>query len=148
MSPSPRPALKLGGVHTAARIVAGMGLSGADAVLKQLYEINKDLADQISDRIMPFETLATADTRSLQTLVREVESPLLMIALRGLSKTLRDPFLLCMSSRAREMFLDEMEALGPIRRSDVEAARSAIARCARLLSDQGRFALPHTGYLP
>lgn len=143
----PRPAIKLGGVHTAARIVAGMSLSGADAVLNQLYQLNKDLAEEISEQLMPFEQLGLADARSLQTLVREIEPTVLMIALRGLSKPLRDPFLNSLSSRARALFLDEMEQLGPIRRSDAEAARSAVARCARLLADQGRFVLPREGYI-
>ena len=144
----PRPTIKLGGIQTAARIVSGMSLSGADAVLNQLYEIDTSLAEQISDQIVPFEKLAIADARSLQTLVREIEPTVLMIALRGLSKPLRDPFLNSLSSRARALFLDEMEELGPIRRSDAEAARSAVARCARLLADQGRFTLPRDGYLP
>jgi flagellar motor switch protein FliG len=52
-----------------------------------------------------------------------------------------------MSSRAREMFIEEMEELGPIRRSDVEAARAAVARLAKLLADEGRFMLPQEGYI-
>ncbi len=140
-----RSAIKLGGIPTAARIVAGMDLSGADGVLNQLYALDADLAEQISDHIMPFEKLAQADTRSLQVLVREIESGVLMIALKGLAKPLRDPFLNSMSSRARALFIDEMEEMSPIRRSDVEAARAAVARCARLLSDQGQFVLPQEG---
>ena len=142
-----RPAIKLGGVSAAARIVRAMGLSGADAVLGQLRQLNADLAEQISDQIMPFDVLATADARSLQTLVREIDSPVLMIALRGLSKQHRDAFLGSMSIRARALFVEEMEELGPIRRSDVEAARTVIARSARQLSDQGRFVLPEAGYV-
>jgi flagellar motor switch protein FliG len=141
----PRPTIKLGGIHTAARIVSGMSLSGADAVLNQLYEIDTSLAEQISDQIVPFEKLAIADARSLQTLVREIEPTVLMIALRGLAKNFRDPFLNSMSSRAKALFLEEMEAMGPIRRSDVEAARAAVTRCARNLAEQDRFALPQAG---
>lgn len=145
---SPRRTIKLGGIQTATRIVAGMGLSGADAVLRQLHRLDRDLAEQINDQIMPFDRLASADTRSLQTLVREIDSPVLMIALRGLPKKLRDPFLYSMSSRARAIFIEEMEALGPIRRNDAEAARTVVARLARLMSDQGRFVLPQEGYIP
>jgi flagellar motor switch protein FliG len=88
-----------------------------------------------------------AEPRSLQILVREIDSSALIIALRGLSKKIRDPFLQSMSSRAREVFIEEMEELGPIRRSDVEAARAAVARLARLLADEGRFMLPQEGYI-
>lgn len=144
---SPRHTIKLGGIQTATRIVAGMDLSGSDAVLRQLHQLDRELAEQISDQIMPFDRLASADTRSLQTLVREIDSPVLMIALRGLPKKLRDPFLYSMSSRAREMFIEEMEHIGPVRRSDVEIARTAVARFARLMSDQGRFVLPREGYM-
>jgi len=77
----------------------------------------------------------------------EVDSPVLMIAMTGLSKQHRDPFLNGMSSRARALFVEEMAELGPIRRSDVEAARTVVARFARLMADQGRFALPQAGYV-
>jgi len=142
-----RSAIKLGGIDTAARIVGAMGVSGADAVLDQLHQLNADLAEQISDQIMPIEKVALADARSLQALVREVDSPVLMIAMTGLSKQYRDPFLNGMSSRARALFVEEMAELGPIRRSDVEAARTVVARFARLMADQGRFALPQAGYV-
>jgi len=142
-----RPAIKLGGVSTVARIVGAMGVSRADAVLGQLRQLDQDLAEQISDQIMPIEKVASADARSLQSLVREIDSAVLMIALRGLQKKQRDAFLGSMSSRARALFVEEMEELGPIRRSDVEAARTIVARVARLLADQGRFVPPEAGHV-
>lgn len=144
---SRRPVIKLGGIQTAAKIVAQMNLAGADTVLHQLYQLDEDIAEQISDQILPFDKLAIADARSLQILVREIDSSVLIIALKGLSKKIRDPFLQSMSSRARAIFIDEMEELGPIRLSDVEAARTAVVRFARLLADEGRFALPQEGYI-
>ena len=146
-SVSRRPIIKLGGIQTAAKIMAQMNQPGADTVLDQLYQLDEAIAEQISDQILPFDKLAIADARSLQILVREIDSSVLIIALRGLSKKIRDPFLQSMSSRAREMFIEEMEELGPIRRSDLEAARAAVARLAKLLADEGRFMLPQEGYI-
>jgi flagellar motor switch protein FliG len=70
-----------------------------------------------------------------------------LIALRGLSKKICDPLLQSMSNGSRGVFIEEMEELGLIRRSDVEAARAAVARLAKLLADEGRFMLPQEGYI-
>ena len=97
--------------------------------------------------MLPFERLAQTDSRSLQTLVREAEAQMLMLALAGAAKNTRDAFLGCLSSRARVHFIEEMSLIGPARRSDVEEARTCLSRLARELADQNRFTLPVDGYL-
>jgi flagellar motor switch protein FliG len=64
-----------------------------------------------------------------------------MVALKGADDVLKDKFLLNMSQRAREMFVEEMEAKGPIRLSEVEEARKQIVRSARKLADAGEMML-------
>jgi flagellar motor switch protein FliG len=73
--------------------------------------------------------------------MRNVPTELLMVALKGADDILKDKFLLNMSQRAREMFVEEMEAKGPMRLSEVEEARKQILRTARRLSDAGEMML-------
>ena len=97
--------------------------------------------------MLPFERLAQADSRSLQTLVREARLRMLMLALAGAAKDTRDAFFGCLSSRARPA-QEEMSLMGPLWRSDVEEARKILTRLARELADQDRSsAMPVDGYV-
>ena len=118
-----------------------------DSVLGDLTSLDRKLAQRVIDAMIRFEELAEADSRSLQTLVRNVDASTLMMALVGLTRPVRGAFLNSMSRRARGRFLDDMDNMGAIRRSDIEAARKEITRIARRLSNENRFALPSTGYI-
>ena len=139
--------IKIGGVAVAAGILSHLKVTTADEVATDLLQRDPGLAQQILDEMLPFERLVQADSRSLQTLVREAEAQKLMLALAGAAKDTRDAFLGCLSSRARMHFIEEMSLMGPARRSDVEEARKCLSRLARELADQGRFTLPVDGYI-
>ena len=139
--------LKLGGVNTAARIMNLVRVSEMDSVLGDLTSLDQELAQRVIDAMIRFEELAEADSRSLQTLVRNVDGSTLMMALVGVQRPVRDAFLKSMSCRARGRFLDDMDNMGAIRQSDIEAARKEITRIARRLSNENRFALPSAGYI-
>ena len=139
--------IKLGGVAAAAGILSRLKVDTADEVAMDLKQRDEELAQQVLDEMLPFERLAQTDSRSLQTLVREAEAQMLMLALAGAAKDTRDAFLGCLSSRARMHFMEEMSLMGPARRSDVEQARTCLSRLARELADQDRFTLPVDGYI-
>ncbi len=139
--------IKLGGVAVAAGILSRLKVDTVDEVVTDLKQLDEELAQQVLDKMLPFERLAQTDSRSLQTLVREAEAQMLMLALAGAAKDTRDAFLGCLSSRARVHFMEEMSLMGPARRSDVEAARKFLSRLARELADQDRFTLPVDGYI-
>ncbi|MDA0630052.1 MAG: hypothetical protein O2981_01600 [Proteobacteria bacterium] len=122
-------------------------VSEMDSVLGDLTSLDQELAQRVIDAMIRFEELAEADSRSLQTLVRNVDGSTLMMALVGVQRPVRDAFLKSMSCRARGRFLDDMDNMGAIRRSDIEAARKEITRIARRLSNENRFALPSAGYI-
>jgi len=82
---------------------------------------------------------------STQVLMRNIESDILMIALKGADDMVKDKFLSNMSSRAADMFLDDMEAKGPMRIKEVEEAQKDILKTARRLSDSGEMMLPGRG---
>jgi len=139
--------IKLGGVATAARILNRVKVSQADHLLSDLSGLDAALASRVIDEMTRFEELASADSRSLQMLVREADAETLMMALIGCQKPVRDAFLSSMSIRARERFLDDMDNIGVTRRSDIESARKEIVRCARRLSEESLFALPSEDYV-
>ena len=92
-----------------------------------------------------FDNLSGVDNRSVQVLMRSVEPEMLMTALKGADEIVKEKFLGNMSQRAKIMFLDDMEAKGPIRITDVEDAQKAIMRIARKLSDSGDLVLAGRG---
>ena len=139
--------IKLGGVAAAAGILSRLKVDTADEVATDLKQRDEELAQQVLDEMLPFERLVQTDSRSLQTLVREANAQMLMLALAGAAKDIRDAFLGCLSSRARVHLMEEMALMGPARRSDVEEARKILTRLARELADQDRFTLPTEGFI-
>jgi flagellar motor switch protein FliG len=92
-----------------------------------------------------FENLIDVDDRGMQTLLREVSSDQLLLALRGAPEGLRDKIFKNMSSRAAEMLRDDLEAAPPAKLSDVEASQKEILTVARRLSDAGEINLGGSG---
>lgn len=131
----------VGGVKAAAKIMNFVKSDVEQTMMRKLSSQNADLAQRIQDNMFAFENLEGSDNRSIQTLMRNVSTELLMVALKGADDILKDKFLLNMSQRAREMFVEEMEAKGPMRLSEVEEARKQILRTARKLSDAGEIML-------
>ena len=81
----------------------------------------------------------------MQTLLREVSSDQLLLALRGAPDQLKEKIFSNMSSRAAEMLKDDLEAAPPARLSDVEGAQKEILTVARRLADAGEIALGGSG---
>ena len=92
-----------------------------------------------------FDNLAELDDRSMQTLLREVSSETLVVALKGAEEALRERVFGNISKRAAEMLRDDLEAKGPVRLSEVEAAQKEILAIARRMSDAGEISLGGKG---
>lgn len=135
----------VGGVKAAAKIMNYVKTDIEQSMMKRLGEKDSDLAQRIQDNMFAFENLAGCDNRSIQTLMRNVASEQLMVALKGADDLVKDKFLSNMSARARDMFVDEMEGRGPLRLSEVEEAQKQILRTARRLSDAGEMMLSGRG---
>jgi len=138
-------ASSIGGVETAAKIMNFAKVDVESGVMSGVTKMDKELATQIQDRMLTFENMADIDNRSMQRLLRDVENDLLLSGLRGADEATKDKFLSNMSERARDLLLDDMEAKGPIRVSEVEAAQKAIMQIARKLSDDGEIMLAGAG---
>ena len=134
-----------GGVKTAAKIMNFVKVDLESEVMASLTQIDEDLTLQIQDSMFTFENLSMVDNRAIQVMMRNIDSDLLMIALKGASEETRDKFFDNMSQRAKAMFIDDMESKGPMRISDVEDAQKTIMRIARKLSDAGELVLAGRG---
>jgi flagellar motor switch protein FliG len=134
-----------GGVRTAAEILNFMGGALETSVIENVRTYDPDLAQNIIDEMFVFEDLLNVDDRSIQTILREVQSESLIVALKGASEGLREKIFKNMSSRAAEMLREDLEAKGPVRLSDVEAEQKEILKVVRRLSDEGQIALGGKG---
>lgn len=138
-------ASQLGGVKAAARIMNHTRTEVEQRILRDIRKDDKDLMQSIQDNMFVFDNLVKSDERSLQTLLRNVETEQLVLALKGADEVLRDKLLGCMSTRAAANVRDEMEAMGPVRLTDVQEAQKQIIAVARRLSDEGTIVLAGRG---
>jgi flagellar motor switch protein FliG len=108
-------------------------------------DYDPELAQKIQDEMFVFENLLDIDDRSIQLLLREVQSESLIIALKGTSEELREKIFKNMSQRAAEMLRDDLEAKGPVRVSEVEAEQKEILKIVRKLADEGQIVIGGAG---
>ena len=135
----------LGGVKKAADILNFVDGAVESKVIEMINEADEELSQQIQDNMFVFENLNDVDDRGMQTLLREVSSDQLLLALRGAPEELREKIFKNMSSRAAEMLKDDLEAAPPAKLSDVESAQKEILTVARRLSDAGEINLGGSG---
>lgn len=136
---------RLGGIRAAAEIVNMMSSAQEESVIKHVREHDEALAQKMIDEMFLFENLLELEDRSVQLLLKEVESESLIIALKGAPQELRDKFLKNMSQRAAEMLREDIEMRGPVRVSQVEAEQKGILLIVRRLADAGEIALGGKG---
>jgi flagellar motor switch protein FliG len=131
----------VGGLKTAADILNFVDTTVEAAIMERIKESEPDLGQSIEDLMFVFDNLIDIDDRSVQTLMREIQTDQLQLALKGADETLKEKFLRNMSQRAAEMMRDDLEAMGPVRLSDVEAAQKGILATARNLAEKGEIML-------
>ena len=135
----------LGGVKTAAEILNFMGSAAETSVLDAIREQDGDLAQKIADQMFTFDDLMKLDDRSVQVLLREVQSDSLIVALKGADPELRERIFKNMSQRAAETLREDLEAKGPVRMSEVETEQKEILKIVKRLADEGTIALSSGG---
>ncbi|MEL1264262.1 flagellar motor switch protein FliG [Pseudoxanthomonas putridarboris] len=131
----------IGGVKVAANILNFMDSGQDQAILGSITQVDADLGARIQDLMFVFDNLADLGDRELQALLREVPNDRLGLALRGADAKVREKITRNMSQRAAQILLEDMEARGPVRLSDVEGAQKEILAIVRRLADQGVISL-------
>lgn len=110
-------------------------------ILESLEEIDPDMAEDIRKMMFTFEDLCALDGRSIQMILREVNNDSLTVALKTATDEIKDKIFANMSNRAADMIKDDLEAMGPVRLSEVEAMQQTIVRIAMKLEEEGKIVL-------
>jgi flagellar motor switch protein FliG len=135
------PSSSLGGSKVAAEIMNNVESTLESEIMASIAEIDEDLAKELQDLMFVFENLVDIDDRGIQLLLREVASETLILALRGADEFMKDKIFGNMSKRASELLKDDLEALGPVRVSEVEAAQKEILAVARKMAESGEIVM-------
>ena len=135
----------VGGVKTAANILNFMETSIEAEIMDNIKEIDGDLGQSIQDLMFVFDNLLDVSDRDIQTILREISSESLVLALKGAEEELKEKIFRNMSKRAAEMLRDDLEAKGPVKLSEVEGAQKEILSIARRLAEAGDISLGGSG---
>jgi len=134
-----------GGVSTLVEILNRVDRATEKAILETLGDRDPELADQIKNLMFVFEDIVQLDDRSVQQVLREVDSKELSLALKGVNEDVAGKVFKNMSKRAASMLQEEMEFMGPVRLKDVEAAQQRIVNIIRQLEDSGEIIIARGG---
>ncbi|GGW73613.1 flagellar motor switch protein FliG [Alteromonas halophila] len=134
-------AAKMGGLKSAADIMNYLDTAIEGQLMDAIREQDEEMSQQIQDLMFVFDNLVDVDDRGIQAILREVQQDSLLKAIKGADEELKNKIMKNMSKRAAEMLQDDLEALGPVRISEVETAQKEILSVARRLSDSGEVML-------
>lgn len=135
----------VGGIKIAASILNLVDTDVEAAITASITEKDAELAQEISDKMFVFENLLSVDDRGIQSILREIQSDVLIVALKGSDDAMKDKVFGNMSSRAAEMLREDLEAKGPVRLKDVEAAQKEILEVATRMAEAGDISLGGKG---
>ena len=138
-------ASQVGGVKAAASIMNFMKGEDEQKIFKEVAKFSKNLMTDIQEAMFVFDNLIKSDDKSMQVIIRSVETEDLVLAMKGADEELQEKMFSCMSQRAAANVQDEMDALGPVRLSEVQEAQKRIINTARRLSDEGTIVLAGRG---
>ncbi|GGD64321.1 flagellar motor switch protein FliG [Croceicoccus mobilis] len=129
--------LAMGGAAEAAAIINGTGKAVEKVVMPAISKFDKKLARRIEEEMFRFEHLFALPAQQMGALLREVDSDILIDALKGIAETEREFFFAAMSSRAADGLKDEIEGRGRLKMEDVVTAQRAVIAVARRLAAEG-----------
>jgi flagellar motor switch protein FliG len=141
----PAPLRRVGGARTVANILNAMEKDKSGEEMGKIEKSDAAMHQQIKDLLFIFDNLLDVDDRGIQALLREVGSDTLAVALRGAEPEVQEKILKNMSKRAAEILKDDMEARGPVKLADVEAAQKEIIVIAQRLAEEGTITLGGKG---
>jgi flagellar motor switch protein FliG len=135
----------VGGLKAAAAILNAMETSREAELMSAIRTHDAGLSTKIEELMFVFDDLSEIDDRSMQTLLREVPSARLIVALKGSEPAVREKIFANMSKRAADMLRDDLEVKGPVKLSEVDAAQKEVLQIARRLADAGQISLSAGG---
>ena len=133
------------GVRLAATMLNQLDAERSDAILGAIAKHAETLASDVRQAMFTFEDLVRLDKRGLQSLLKEVQSDQLLLALKAASEEVRGKIFDSLSKRSAEMLQEDLSLLGPARLADVEAAQNAIVASALQLQASGKITITGQG---
>jgi flagellar motor switch protein FliG len=126
-----------GGVETVAEILNVTDRATERGLLENLSQEDPDLVEEIRRLMFVFDDIMKFSNKDLQTILKNVEAAQWALALKTANEEMKQKITSNMSSRGAEMLREEMEYLGPVKRSVVEQAQQQIVDIVRRLEDAG-----------
>lgn len=126
-----------GGVRAVSEMFNRLDSGSSKEILDTIEQRDPNLAETIRHLMFVFEDLLLIDQGGIKELLGRIDRKVLTIALKGTSDQLKSHFLQCMSERGAEMLREDMDALGPIKIKEVEAAQQQIISIVRQLEAEG-----------
>jgi flagellar motor switch protein FliG len=134
----PNEMSQVGGLDPLVDIINRSDRSTERQIVEGLEALDPTLADAVKSRMFMFEDIVTIEDRSIQLVLREVDTAELALALKGVAENVRDKITRNLSERAATNLIEEVELLGSVRLSQVEEAQQNIIRTIRSLEEQGQ----------
>ncbi len=136
----------VGGIDSVVEILNAVDRSTEKHIMETLETEDGELSDEIRRKMFVFEDILTLDNKAIQTILRqEIENKELATALKGSSKEVQDLIFSNLSKRLAAMIREDMEFMGPVRKSDVEASQQKIVNIIRRLQDTGEIVVARGG---
>ena len=126
-----------GGARAVAEIFNQLDSTLSEEILTQVSELNAELVEEIRQKMFVFEDLLSIDSNGIKEILGRADRRQLTVALKGASEDMRRHLLQGMSQRGAAMLLEDMEAMGPIKIREVEAAQQQIIAVVRQLQGEG-----------
>lgn len=136
---------RVGGTSTVAEILNLCDRQTERSIMDGMESEHPDLAEEVRRLMFVFEDILLVDDKGIQTVLKEIDNEELCLALKTASEELQQKIYTNMSSRAAEVIQEDMEFMGPVRVSDVEAAQQRIVDIVRRLEDSGDIVISGRG---
>lgn len=136
----------IGGVDSVVEILTNVDRGTEKHILETLESEDAELTDEIKKKMFVFEDIINLDNRSIQRVLREVtDNRELATALKGSKPEVQDVIYANLSKRLAAMIKEDMDFMGPVRRSDSEEAQQKIVNIIRRLQDSGEIIVARGG---
>lgn len=136
---------KVGGVNAVAEILNAIDRSTEEEIMADIEEESAQLADEIKQLMFVFEDILKIDDRGIREVLKEISNEDLTLALKTAHDELQEKFFKNLSERAGNMIREDLEIMGPVKLSEVEAAQQNIVKQVRRLEAEGRLVIAGSG---
>jgi len=136
----------VGGIDAVVDILGSVDRSTEKNIMETLEVEDYELSDEIRKKMFVFEDILTLGNRDIQLVLRQdIDNKELATALRGATEDVQELIFSNLSKRLAAMIKEDMEFMGPVRKSDVEEAQQKIVSVIRRLQDAGEIIVARGG---